>query len=179
MLKLTITVRDEYDESTKKFIVETMDIELEHSLASLSKWEEKWEIPLLSSPDKTDEQSVSYLECMCVTPDVAPEVFWKLTEEQQEQVSKYLEKKASATWFANRPEPRSGEAITAELVYYWMSGFGINWEAQHWHLNKLLTLIKVHSVKADNKPRQQSARNRQQEIMRLNAQRLKETGSNG
>lgn len=178
MLKLKIVLSDDYDEETRKFVVETIDVELEHSLASLSKWEEKWEVPLLSS-DKTEEQSVNYLECMCVTPNVPPEVFWKLTADQQNEVKEYLERKASATWFADRPEAKSGEAITAELVYYWMDGFQIPWEAQHWHLNKLLTLIKVHSVKADNKPKQQSARNRQAEIMRLNAQRLKETGSNG
>lgn len=178
MLKLSIVLSESYDQETRKVTFETVDVELEHSLASLSKWEEKWEIPLLSS-DKTAEQSVNYLECMCLTPNVAPEVFWKLSPEQQEEVSKYLEKKASATWFADRPEAKSGEAITAELVYYWMDGFQIPWEAQYWHLNKLLTLIKVHSVKADNKPKQQSGRSRQAEIMRLNAQRLKETGSNG
>jgi len=179
MLKLTIELSQEYDEENNKFLVETIDIELEHSLASLSKWEEKWELPLLSTPDKTDEQSVSYLECMCLTPNVPPEVFWKLTEEQQIQVSEYLEKKASATWFSQRPEAKSGEAITAELVYYWMSGFQIDWQAQYWHLNKLLTLIKVHSVKADNKPVKQSARDRRAEMMRLNAQRRAALGSKG
>lgn len=179
MLKLTITLSDDFDDELDEFVTQTIDIELEHSLASLSKWEEKWEVPLLSTPDKTEEMNLHYLECMCLTPNVAPEVFYKLTEEQHGQIAAYLEKKQSATWFSNELQAKSGEAITAELVYYWMSGFQIEWEAQYWPLNKLLTLIKVFSVKADNKPVKQSGRSRQAEIARINAQRRKELGSNG
>ena len=180
MLKLTVVLSEDYDESTKKFVVETVDIELEHSLASLSKWEEIWEIPLLGTGDKTEEQNFSYLECMCLTPNVAPEVFQKLDQDQQKQISEYIDKKHSATWFSDEnPRAKSGEAITAELVYYWISGFQIDWQAQYWHLNKLLTLIKVFSVKADNKPVKQSARSRQAQIAQLNAQRRAELGSKG
>lgn len=180
MLKLKVVVSDDFVEDSNKFTTETMDIELEHSLASLSKWEVIWEIPLLSSNDKTLEQNLSYLECMCLTPNVPPEVFEKLSEDQQNQIAEYIDKKASATWFSSEnPRAKSGEAITAELVYYWMSGFQIDWQAQYWHLNKLLTLIKVFSVKQDNKPVRQSGRSRQAEIAKLNAQRRKELGSNG
>lgn len=180
MLKLTIVLSDEFDAEQKKFVVETLDIELEHSLASLSKWEEEWEIPLLGSADKTEEQSHSYLMYMCLTPNVPPEAFTKLSEEQRDLISEYIEKKHTATWFGNEdPKAKSGETLTSELIFYWMDGFQINWEAQHWNLSRLLTLIKVHSIKADNKPVKQSARNRQMEIARINAQRLKETGSNG
>lgn len=180
MLKLTVVLSDEFDNETQEFVTETMDIELEHSLASLSKWEEIWEVPLLSTIDKTDEQNISYLKCMCVTPNVAPEVFEKLSEEQQDQIAAFLEKQHTATWFSKEnPSPRSGETITAELIYYWMSSFNIEWEAQYWNLNKLLTLIKVFSVKQDNKPRRQSARSRQADIARINAQRKAELGSNG
>lgn len=180
MLKLTVVISEEYNEDTEKFVVETIDIELEHSLASLSKWEEIWEIPLLDTEEKTEEQNYSYLECMCLTPNIAPEVFRKLTEEQQIQISEYIDSKRTATWF-NRdlPKAKSGEKITAELVYYWLSGFQIDWQVQYWHLNKLLTLIKVHSVKADNKPQRQSARSRQADIAKLNAQRRAALGSNG
>src|SRR4249920_1616033 len=180
MLKLVVTLSDEFNDDTQEFVTKTMDIELEHSLASLSKWEEIWELPLLSTNDKTEEQNFSYLECMCVTPNVAPEVFRKLSGEQQEEIAAYLEKQHTATWFSkDNPSPKSGETITAELIYYWMSSFHIEWEAQYWNLNKLLTLIKVFSVKQDNKPRRQSARSRQADIVRLNAQRKAELGSNG
>lgn len=180
MLKLKIVTSEDYDEEQNKFIVETKEIELEHSLASLSKWEAIWEVPLLSTSDKTPEQQLSYLECMCLTPNTPPELFYNLSEEQQNQIADYIDSKQSATWFSDRqPKPRNNEVITAELLYYWMSGFQIDWQAQYWHLNKLMTLIKVHSVKADNKPQRQSARNRQDELMRLNAQRRAELGSKG
>lgn len=182
MLELTIVVSDdEFDEAKQEFIEpETITIELEHSLASLSKWEEIWEIPLLSSIDKTDEQNLSYIKCMCLTPDVPPEVFQKLDETHQTQISDYLEKKHTATWFSkDMPSPKSGETITAELIYFWVSSFQIDWEAQYWNLDKLLTLIKVFSVKQDNKPMRQSQRSRQEEISRINNQRRAELGSNG
>lgn len=181
MIKLKVVMSESFNENSGEFEAnETISIELEHSLASLSKWEEIWEVPLLSTVDKTEEQNISYLQCMCLTPDVAPEVFYHLSEEQQIEISDFLDKQHTATWFSNEPPAsKSGESITAELLYYWMSGFQIDWQAQYWNLNKLLTLIKVHSLKADNKPRQQSYRSRQSEIARINAQRRKELGSNG
>lgn len=180
MLKLKIKVRDDFDNETQKFVIEYVDVELEHSLASLSKWEEIWEIPLLSTNDKTDEQNLSYLVCMCLTPNVAPEVFEKLDAEQQNQLSEYIDRKACATWFNNDPsQPKMIEALTAELIYYWISGYEIDWQVQYWHLNKLLTLIRVHDVKADNKATQQKPRARQSDVAKMNAQRRKELGSNG
>lgn len=179
MLKLTVILSEDYDGETQEFLTESMDIELEHSLASLSKWEGIWEIPLLSKEDKTQEQNYSYLECMCLTPNIAPEIFRKLTQEQHDEISAYLEKKHTATWFSSTPEARSGEAITAELIYYWMDSFQIDWQAQYWHLNRLLTLVKVHSMKADNKPKKQSQYSRRMEMMELSEKRRKELNSNG
>lgn len=179
MLELKVVLSEDFDEKTNKILVKTIDIELEHSLASLSKWEEKWKVPLLSSKDKTEEMNVDYLRCMCLTPDVSPEIFYKLSLEQQEQISDYLETKHTATWFSNQPEARSGEAITSELIYFWMSSFRIEWEAQYWNLSRLLTLVQIFSVKQDNKPTPQSRRNRQADIAKLNAQRRAELGSKG
>lgn len=180
MLKLKVIVSEVFDNDLNEFIIETIDIELKHSLASLSKWEEKYEVPLMGKDEKTNEQNLYYLECMCLTPNVPPETFTMLTKEQTDQIADHIDKKASATWFTtDAPKARSGETLTAELVYYWMSGFQIDWQAQYWHLNKLLTLIKVHSIKADNKPIKQTGRSRQAEIAALNAKRRQELGSNG
>lgn len=180
MLKLTVVLSEDFNEATQEFVTKSIDIELEHSLASLSKWETIWEVPLLSTNDKTEEQNFSYLECMCVTPNVPPEIFKKLNQDQQNQIAEYIDRKHTATWFGNeQPEARSGESITAELIYYWMSTFHIEWEAQYWPLNKLLTLVKVFSIKQDNKPKRMSARSRQADIARINAQRRAELGTKG
>lgn len=180
MLKLTVVLSSALDNETQEFVDETVDIELEHSLASLSKWEAIWELPLLSTDNKSDAMNLSYLECMCLTPDVAPEVFRSFSEDQIEEVMSYIEKKHTATWFSSeQPEARSGEALTAELIFYWMSSFHIDWEAQYWPLNRLLTLIKVFSVKQDNKPKPIPRGKRMADIARINAQRRAELGTNG
>lgn len=180
MLKLTVIMSETFNEATSKVTYEKTDIELEHSLASLSKWEMIWEVPLLSTIDKTQEQTVSYIECMCITPNIAPEVFQNLDQEQFDLVGAYLEKKQTATWFSNEnPQAKSGETITSELIYFWMSSFQIDWEAQHWPLNRLLTLVKVFSVKQDNKPKKINQRQRQMDIASLNARRKRELGTNG
>jgi len=179
MLKLKVVLSEDFDEETNKIIVKSIDLELEHSLASLSKWEEKWKIPLLSTQEKSNEMNVDYLMCMCLTPDVTPEILYKLSEEQQVEIADYLETQHTATWFSNTPQAKSGEVITAELIYFWMSTFQIDWEAQYWNLSRLLTLVQVFSVKQDNKPQRQSQRSRQAEIARINAQRRAELGSKG
>lgn len=179
MLKLKIVLSESLDNESNEFIEDVIEIELEHSLASLSKWEEIWEVPLLSTPDKTPEMNISYLQCMCLTPDVAPEVFYKLTEEQQNQISDYLEKKHTATFFSQENSQGSAKIITAEVIYYWMDGFRINWEAQYWNLNKLLTLIRVHSAEEDQKKPRQRTRSRAADIARINAQRRAELGTKG
>lgn len=180
MLKLRVVLSEALINETNEFVEETIDIELEHSLASLSKWEAIWEVPLLSTEDKTDEMNFSYFECMCMTPDVAPEVIRNLPEDQIAQILAYIDKKHTATWFSNeQPEARSGETLTAELVYYWMSSFHVDWEAQYWHLNRLLTLIKVFSIKQDNTPKPIPRGKRMAEIARINAQRRAELGTNG
>lgn len=180
MLKLTVVLSEDYNRETKQLTKETVDLELEHSLASLSKWEEIWEIPLLAPNDKTQEQNFSYIQCMCLTPNIAPEVLAKLEPEQVEEILAYIDKKSTATWFGDeQPQAKSGETITAELIYYWMSSFAINWEAQYWHLNKLLTLVKVFSIKQDNKPKKISSHQRRMDIARINAQRMAELGTEG
>lgn len=179
-LLLSIQISEDYDEEKDEFVEERIEIRLKHSLASLSKWEMIWGVSLIGTEDKTLEQQYSYLECMCLTPNVAPEVFRNITDEQQIQIRDYIEGKHSATWFSKEPpKPRNNETITSELIYYWMSAFRIDWEAQYWHLNRLITLIKIFSVKADNMPQKQSSRGRRQEMMNEIMRRRKELGSNG
>lgn len=181
MLKLKIVVSTEFNDETQEFIENTVDVELEHSLASMSKWEEIWEVPLLSTNDKTVDQTLSYFVCMSLTPDVTPELFTQLSSEQHSEISQYLDGQHTATWFSSdNPQARSGEVITAELIYYWMSSFRIDWEAQYWNLNRLLTLVKIFSVKQDNKPqRTRRSRSDMDRMMAMNNQRRAELGSNG
>lgn len=147
MLKISTILSESYDESTKMFVSETLELTFEHSLAALSKWESKWEEPFLTKEEKTTEQIFSYMECMCLTPDVAPEVFLKLDEQNRLAINDYINAKMTATTFKRDNKPSTGEVITSELIYYWMTAHQIPWEAQYWHINRLFALIRVCNLK--------------------------------
>lgn len=182
MLTIEVPIGEEgFDEATQKFVVpETFTVEMEHSLASISKWESKWEKPFLSQEEKTNEQSFDYLQMMCLTPDVPPEIWYALTPENTKTIQDYIAAKMTATWFYedNAPGPRNREIVTAEVVYYWMVTMNIPFECQYWHFNRLITLVRVINKKNEPpkkmSPREVAARNR-----RLNEQRQAQYGTRG
>lgn len=149
MLEITLQKLEWFDERTQEFITyPEVVVNLEHSLVSLSKWESKWEVPYLTDKVKTDEQIIDYVRCM-VVGDIPPALDTRLTMADGQAITSYIEAKMTATWF-NEPTVRgrkSTETITAELIYYWMVAHTIPFECQHWHLNKLLTLVRVCSAK--------------------------------
>lgn len=179
MLKLAVVVDESFDEATRQFIEHTVDLELEHSLASLSKWESEFEKPFLSSADKTTEEVLSYVRTMCVTPNVPSEIFLKLSQENVDVINAYVNAKMTATWFAENTTQRPGrEVITAELVYYWMTALQVPFVCETWHLNRLLTLIRVCNVK--NAPQKKmSKREALQQQRSVNAQRRAQQGTSG
>lgn len=179
MLKLTIVLSESYDDDKQEFVNETVELELEHSLVSLSKWESKHEKPFLGNKDKTNEEAIDYVRCMILTPDFDPEVLNYLNEDNLSEVNTYIEAKMTATWFRESKDNRPNrEQITSELMYYWMSSYQIPWEAQYWHLNRLFTLIRVFNAKnatQEKKTPQQIAAERRA----LNEQRRKQNNTKG
>jgi hypothetical protein len=171
MLSITVNVGAEmFNETTTEFITPGFDLELEHSLVSLSKWESIFEKPFLSTQEKTTE---------VLTPKVPEEIFLKLSEENLQAINDYIDARMTATWFHEAPgAPQSKEVITAELIYYWLIVFNIPFECETWHLNRLFTLIRICNIK-QAKPKKMSrseiaARNRE-----LNARRKAQLGTKG
>lgn len=179
MLQIVIVINEDYDEANSQFVnPESVTLHLEHSLVSLSKWESKWCIPFLREEEKTTEQVIDYIRMMFLGADFPEQVVEHFTAEHYTAITRYIEAKMTATWFnEQRPAPND-EIVTAELIYYWMIALGVPFECQNWHLNRLLTLIKVCNIKnaPKSKMSRADARNRQRE---LNAQRRRETGSKG
>ncbi len=180
MLTIVIGSTDVFDEETQSFGVRGGDeLQLEHSLISLSKWESIYEKPFLGTNEKTSEEILVYIKCMNLTVNPPEDFLTKLSQENFEKINAYIERKMSATWFSDQPgTPRSREIITSELIYYWMTIFQIPFECETWHLNRLFTLIRICNVK-QAKPTKMSRTEQARRNRELNEQRKAQFGTKG
>nr|DAL72390.1 MAG TPA: hypothetical protein [Caudoviricetes sp.] len=164
MLKITVPAMEYYDEVNNEFILfKEQSLQLEHSLVSISKWEAKWHKPFLDGKDKTLEEVIDYVRCMTITQNVNPEVYTRLTENNLKDINEYIENPMTATTFSDTNQTPNREIITSEIIYYWMVAFNIPFECQKWHINRLLTLVKVCNIK--NAPAKKMGQN---EILQRN-----------
>ena len=179
MLTITIPATEMFNDETQEFFtLKEQTIQLEHSLVSLSKWESKWHKPFLTKDKKTLAETIDYIRCMTITQNVNPEVYTRLSKKNIEDIEAYIENPMTATTFNNLNQKTSKEIVTSELIYYWMVSLNIPMECQKWHLNRLLTLVRVCNVK--NTPPKKMAKN--DVISRnaaLNAARRKQLGTKG
>ena len=181
MLDISIRETELWDALAEEFIyVKAQTIRLEHSLVSISKWESKWHKPFLNKTEKTMEETIDYIKCMTITQNVDDNVYRCLSNENFEKINQYIDDPMTATVFSNTGSSKgnNGEQITADLIYYWMIALNIPFECQRWHINRLLTLIRVCNVK--NQPPKKMTR---KEIMQrnaiLNEERKKRLNSKG
>ena len=149
-----------FDEQTGEFISTPRQVlQVEHSLVSLAKWESRWCKPFLTNEPKSRVECNDYIRCMTLTQNVNPSVYKAIPESVIERVNDYIEHPMTATWFKDdkmRSPIRNREIVTAELIYYWMIALNIPFECQKWHLNRLLTLIRVCNEK--NAPQRKMAK---------------------
>ena len=166
MLYITIPKSEFYDERTSSFIqIKEQKLQLEHSLVSLSKWEQKTGKPFLATGQMTFEDTIEYIKCMTITQNVDPNVYYGITNDIIKQVDQYIGEKMTATTFSYTPKGGSRQIVTSEVIYYWMFELKIPKECEKWHLNRLLTMIRVSSEK--NAPKKKMTRG---EIMARNKQ---------
>lgn len=181
MLTIVIPEGEMFNEETGEFVyTKEQKLVLEHSLVSLSKWESKWKKPFLDNKDKTPEETLDYIRCMTITKNVDPNAYFNIPSEAVARVNDYISDTMTATTFNNNGHIRPRrETITSEIIYYWMVNFNIPFECEKWHLNRLLTLIQVCSVKSQSDTKKMSKREILQQNSELNALRRKQLGSKG
>ena len=148
MLKIVIPEREYFDENKNEFVyTKPQEVTLEHSLISISKWESKWHKPFLDEKrQKTDEEFIDYVRCMSLS-NIPDDVFENISEMNKADILIYINDSMTATWFTeDKTPPPSNKIITSEVIYSWMIHNEIPFECQKWHLNRLLTLIRVCSL---------------------------------
>ena len=180
MLTIVVPEREMYDEMNNEFsYTKETTLQLEHSLISLSKWEQKWHKAYLADNSKTREELLDYIRCMTITSNVDRQVYNCMTDENIKDIVSYIQDPMTATTFSNiHKEPRTNEVYTAELIYYSMIAAGIPFSCEKWHLNKLLTLLRVCSIK--NKPPEKIPKGKLMERnRRLNMERRNRLKSRG
>lgn len=165
MLNIRIKPIELFDDDKQEFInIEEQDVLLEHSLVSISKWESKWHKPFISS-SKTNEELIDYIRCMIISDNNDKNIYKYLSNENLNEINEYISDSMTATTFFEQNNNSRKEIITSELIYFWMVSFNIPIQCENWHLNRLLTLIRICSIK--NTPAKKMSKN---EIMSRNAQ---------
>lgn len=180
MLTISTNGGEFFDEKTGEFrSVKGQTFSLEHSLISLSKWEAKYHRSFINNGPETEEEMIEYIRCMTITQNVDPCVYRNLSYDNVLEIKKYMEDPMTATWFSDKQNPKSRQkTITAELIYYWMFQLNIPIQFEKWHLNRLLTLIRLCDLENAPKKKMKSkdVRKQNSELNRMRRERL---GSNG
>ena len=186
MLELVIKEEEQWDEVNEVFThTKGQTLRLEHSLVSISKWEAKWKKPFLEEQkDMTREELIDYVRCMTINQDIDQEVYYTLSKSDFNKILNYINDPMTATWFREdiNKGRRNSQAITSELIYFWMISFQIPFECQKWHLNRLMTLIRIcNENRADEsgkhkRPSQRELMNRNRALNEARKRRLNTHG---
>lgn len=151
-MKLTLVFPEEetFDDDTQCFVTcPYTEVQLEHSLFTIAQWEEKIHIPFTES-DKSPEQLGAYIRIMSDNK-LTDDLVRRMNQEHYDQIREFIANPATATTISDNNPKQMGkpsrETVTAELLYWQMFYYGIPLECQHWHINRLTTLLKICNIK--------------------------------
>lgn len=182
MLQIVVPAAELFDETNQQFIqTKETTLKLEHSLLSISKWESKWCKPFIvekKEDSHTAVEMLDYIKCMTLNNNVNDDVYQALTMDNMKTINKYISSSMTATKiYDNGPKNGKNEIITSELIYYWMILYNIPFECEKWHLNRLITLIRVCSIK--NNPKKMNKTDLVAQNRALNRARRKKLHTKG
>ena len=172
-----------WDGHSKKLLtVPAIHLELEHSLMSISKWESKWKISFIENQNMTVPQFRDYVRCMTMNRQKDPNVYQYLRQSDARRITEYIHDPMSARRLTTmRTKSKGGPSrvqMTSEYFYHLMIQYGIPFDCDKWHFERLLALIDCCSANnGGEKP--MSYREKQQFYASLNAQRRQALNSKG
>lgn len=183
MLELTIPDTEMWDEEHRKFVTQRgATIHLEHSLISVSKWESIHQKAFLGREDKTVDETIDYVRCMTLDKNIPKEVYQCVTDDNIKAVNEYIANPYSATKFfdsrMHKTTAMPKDTMTSEVIYYLMFAYSIPKECEKWHLNRLLTLLRVFDIKS-NPQKKMSRRDIANQNRRLNEERRRKLHTKG
>lgn len=151
MLTLKIDDLECYDEDFGFYTISGGVLILEHSLISLSKFEARTHKPFLDDNiDNTIEDTIEYVKCMTINK-VDLNIYSLLQQSDIDKINSYINDPMTATTFRDLNQKKSTQSsvVTSEVIYYYMITYNIPFECEKWHLNRLMTLIRVCSEKSN------------------------------
>lgn len=148
MLTLTVPGIEMYDEDRCEFIyTHDQPLRLEHSLISISKWESKWKKIFFDAMSEgiKGEEFIDYVRCMTLNQVKDDRTYYSLTNDNVQAIYSYMSDSMTATTIKDKPGKKKGRKLklSSEVIYAQMAILGIPFEADKWHINRLLTLIRV------------------------------------
>lgn len=166
MLEVYVEGREFWDSNKEEFsYTEDLTLRLEHSLISVSKWEAKYKRSFIADGPKTIEETIDYVKFMSLDKIKDEKSLATLTEKDFDKILSYINDPMTATKITNKgPSKKGNHKLTSEEIYYYMTALNIPFSCEKWHLNRLLTLIDVASLK--NAPPKKMGKG---EILRQNA----------
>lgn len=186
MLTIVVPGNEFWNDKTEQFeYTDDTTLMLEHSLIAISKWEAKWHKPFIGKTKqdtKTDEETLDYIKCMTLNKNVDPKVYLALTDENIDDIQRYIRDPMTATKINDGKGKSSKQFITSELIYYWMIAYNIPKECEKWHIERLLTLIRICNVesnKHNKKNNKVNERTTLDKMAALNEKRRAELNSRG
>lgn len=180
MLEIYVPPSEMWSEENAQFIyTRGQTLKLEHSLISISKWESHYKKPFLDSRLSRDEV-IYYTKCMTLNSGIDESTYYALTSENVKKIQDYIADPMTATIINEYSNKRasSHEFITSELIYYWMIANQIPFECQKWHINRLLTLIRICTAKQQtgNKMSEKETLNSYRALNKARRAKMKSSG---
>lgn len=135
-------------------------------------------VPFLTA-QKTSEQMIDYYRHMLVSPGVSRDFVYRLSPEQLNRLSEYVNESRTASSVPRDGSKGSREIVTAELIYHWLTEFKIPFEPTNsWHLSQLLMLVEITAFKKQP-PKKQKASDFMEKFRAANEAAKKRLNSNG